>query len=109
MTIYSNESKTVVETLFFDKIFNLLMQTDDKEKDVKDNSFRILQNLIHQEEHRLHLANKDYLKKVYEAYKTDRQVSERISWLTTLICFYPDMIQEIIRLNLLDYIIKICG
>ena len=83
-----------------------MMTTD--ERDVKENSFRILQNLIHHEEHRLRLANNDYLKKIYEKFKGDKQVSEKISWLTTLLSFYPDMIKEIIRLNLLDYIISIC-
>ncbi len=105
------ESKSVVESLFFDKIYNLLLQTDDQETKIK--SLEILSNLIHSEEQRLRLAKNDYLKKFYEAYQSDKQVSERIleniSWLTTLICFYPDMIEQIIRLKLLDFIIKICG
>ncbi len=29
--------------------------------------------------------------------------------MTTLVCFYPDMIDQIIRLNLLEFIIKISG
>lgn len=34
---------------------------------------------------------------------------EKLSWMTTLICFYPDMIDQIIALNLLEFIIKISG
>ena len=59
------------------------------------------------------MGKNEYLKRVYEIYQSDRKVSERIleniSWLTTLISFYPDMIEQIIRLNLLDFIIKISG
>jgi hypothetical protein len=33
------------------------------------------------------------------------KILEKISWMTTLICFYPDLIEEIINLNLLDFII----
>lgn len=32
---------------------------------------------------------------------------EKISWMTTLICFYPDMIDQVIELNLLEFIIKL--
>ena len=33
----------------------------------------------------------------------------KVSWMTALISFYPDMIEEIIKLNLLDFIIKLCS
>jgi hypothetical protein len=35
------------------------------------------------------------------------KILEKISWMTTLISFYPDLIQEIIKLDLLDFIILI--
>jgi hypothetical protein len=35
------------------------------------------------------------------------KILEKISWMTTIISFYPDMIQEIIKLDLLDFIILI--
>jgi len=45
---YSSDSKPVIESLFFDKIYNLLLQTDDQETKIK--SLEILTNLIHSEE-----------------------------------------------------------
>ena len=35
------------------------------------------------------------------------KILEKISWMTTVISFYPDMIQEIVKLDLLDFIILI--
>lgn len=37
----------------------------------------------------------------------NRMLLEKISWMTTLICFYPDMIDQVIELNLLEFIIKL--
>ncbi len=56
----------MIESLFFDKIYNLLLQTDDQETKIK--SLEVLANLIHSEEQRLRLAKNEYLKRVYEAY-----------------------------------------
>lgn len=63
------------------------------------------------------MANDDYFKKVYDTFtnstanggKIEPRTLEKISWMTTLICFYPDMIDQIIKLNLLEFIIKISG
>jgi hypothetical protein len=33
----------------------------------------------------------------------------KVSWMTALLSFYPDMIEEIIKLNLLDFIINLCS
>jgi hypothetical protein len=60
----------VIESLFFDKIYNLLLQTDDQDTKIK--SLEILANLIHSEEQRLRLAKNEYLKRVYEVYQSDR-------------------------------------
>lgn len=60
----------MIESLFFDKIYNLLLQTDDQETKIK--SLEILANLIHSEEQRLRLAKNEYLKRVYEVYQSDR-------------------------------------
>ena len=41
------------------------------------------------------MANENYFSKVYESFvgtKLDNRTLEKISWMTTLICFYPDMI-----------------
>lgn len=37
----------------------------------------------------------------------DDKTLEKLSWMTTLICFHPDMINEIIHLRLLAFIIKL--
>lgn len=101
----------MVDSLFFDKIFDLLLMTDDERNKLK--SIEILANLVHSEEHRLKLANEDYLKRVYSTFsvpaKADNRSLEKISQMTTLVCFYPDMIDQIVRLNLLEFIIKISG
>jgi len=85
--------------------------TDDERNKLK--SIEILANLIHSEEHRLKLANENYLKRVYANFsvpaKADNRSLEKISQMTTLVCFYPDMIDQIVRLNLLEFIIKISG
>jgi hypothetical protein len=85
--------------------------TDDERNKLK--SIEILANLVHSEDHRLKLANEDYLKRVYATFsvpsKADNRSLEKISQMTTLVCFYPDMIDQIVRLNLLEFIIKISG
>lgn len=72
-------------------------------------SLETLSNLVHSEEHRQKLANDEYLKRVFDTFtpRTDNRTLEKISQMITLICFYPDMIDQIIKLNLLEFIIKI--
>lgn len=100
-----------MDNLFFDKIFDLLLTTDDERNKLK--SLEILSNLIHSEDHRLRLANENYLKRIYQTFsnaaKADNRTLEKVSQMTTLVCFYPDMIDQILRLNLLEFIIKISG
>jgi hypothetical protein len=74
-------------------------------------AFEILANLVHSEEWRTKLSNEGYLKRVFDEFsqKGDRYTLDKLSWMTTLICFYPDMIDEIIRSNLLSFIIKMTG
>lgn len=90
------DSRQVVNQLFFDKIFDMLLTTDDERNRIK--ALETLGNLVHAEEHRLKLANDEYLKKVYETFSAssrtpaDARTLEKISQMTTLICFYPDMI-----------------
>jgi hypothetical protein len=75
------ESRPIVDNLFFDKIFELLLMTDDERNKLK--SIEILANLVHSEEHRLKLANEDYLKRVYSTFSTpskaDNRTLEKIS------------------------------
>jgi hypothetical protein len=39
--------------------------------------------------------------------KVDDKTLEKLSWMTTLICFHPDMIEQIVSLRLLNFIIKL--
>jgi hypothetical protein len=39
----------------------------------------------------------------------EHKILVRVSWMTALISFYPDMIEQIIDLKLLDFIIKLCA
>ena len=90
----SHESETIVNQIFFDKIFNLLLETDDERNKLK--SFEILCNLIHSDDQRKKLAEENYFAKVYSSFnqpKLDNRTMEKLSWMTTLICFYPDMIE----------------
>ncbi|CDW78052.1 UNKNOWN [Stylonychia lemnae] len=110
LTLFRQESDTIVNQIFFDKIFNLLLETDDERNKLK--SFEILCNLIHSDIQRKKLAEQNYFQRVYDGFnqpKLDNRTMEKLSWMTTLICFYPDMIDQIIKLNLLEFIIKISG
>ena len=69
------ESRPIVDNLFFDKIFELLLMTDDERNKLK--SIEILANLVHSEEHRLKLANEDYLKRVYSTFSTSSKADNR--------------------------------
>lgn len=87
------QSKDLVNHLFFDKIFNMLLKTTDEKNMLK--AFEILCNLIQSPSHRKRLANQGYFKTVYETMRIgqiDEKTLERVSWMTTLICFHPDMI-----------------
>jgi hypothetical protein len=88
-----DETGPIVNDLFYDRIFDLLMDTDDERNKLK--SFEIMCNLIHSDEQRNKMANENYFKRVYQGIKNeklDNRTLEKISWMTTLICFYPDMI-----------------
>lgn len=103
-----DSSKELVQALFFDKIFNMLLKTSDEKNKLK--AFEILCNLIHSPQHRKKLANQHYFRQVYETMKigtVDDKTLEKLSWMTTLICFHPDMINQIVHLNLLSFIIKL--
>lgn len=56
------------------------------------------------------MAKDAYFKQVYESLsigKVDDKILEKLSWMTTLICFHPDMIDQIVGLKLLNFIIKL--
>lgn len=102
------QSKDLINHLFFDKIFNLLLKTSDEKNMLK--AFEILCNLIQSTQHRKKLAKENYFRRVYSEMplsQIDEKTLERLSWMTTLICFQPDMIEQIISLKLLAFIIKL--
>lgn len=103
-----DQSKELINALFFDKIFRLLLNTNDERNKLK--AFEILCNLIHSPNHRKRLAQQGYFKQVYDTMKigsVDEKTLEKLSWMTTLICFHPDMIDQIIHLRLLAFIIRL--
>lgn len=101
-------SNKLVNALFFDKIFKMLLTTQDEKNKLK--AFEILCNLIQSPTHRKRLAKEGYFRQVYETMqigKIDDRTLEKLSWMTTLICFHPDMIEQIVSLKLLNFIIKL--
>ena len=95
--------------MFFYMIFDLIFDSNDERIIVK--SYEALWNLTQDDETRRKLTNEGYYKRIYESvnvYEWNETVLDKISWLTTLICFYPDMIDEIIELNLLEIILELC-
>ena len=101
-------STMLVKNLFFNKIFSMLLTTTDEKNKIK--AFEILCNLIQSNSHRKKLAREGYFKQVYDTMqigKVDDKTLEKLSWMTTLICFHPDMIEQIVNLRLLNFIIKL--
>lgn len=95
-------SSKLVNALFFNKIFDLLLKTSDEKNKLK--SFEILCNLIQSPVHRKRLAKESYFEQVYATMqigRVDDKTLEKLSWMTTLICFHPDMIDQIVKLKLL--------
>lgn len=86
----------------------MLLTTSDEKNKLK--AFEILCNLIQSSTHRRRLAKDGYFRQVYDAMqigKVDDKTLEKLSWMTTLICFHPDMIEQIVSLKLLNFIIKL--
>lgn len=61
------ESEKVVNELFFDKIFELMLHTDDERNKLK--SFEILCNLINSDVQRAKLSEQDYFRRVFMNFK----------------------------------------
>jgi hypothetical protein len=85
-----------------------MLSTHDEKIRLK--SFEIMCNMIHVSKWRNKLAEQNYFKRVYEDMeisKTDEKTLEKLSWMTTLVCFHPDMISQIKQLKLLQFIMKL--
>jgi len=73
--------------------------------------------LVNHKKFRAKLKDEGYFSKVFTHFKyitqgkslddKESKVLEKLSWLATLLCFYQDMIEEIERLKLLDFILEI--
>ena len=88
------ESKEHIESLFFDKIFNLMLKTPDEQNKLM--SFDILCHLVNSDPHRKKLAKEGYLKQIYQTMRigeVDDKTLVKLSWLTSLICFHQDMVE----------------
>lgn len=74
-----HDSRAIVNQLFFDKIFDLLLTTDNELNKMK--ALETLTNLVHSEEHRLKLSNDEYLKRVFDTFtpRTDNRTLEKLS------------------------------
>jgi len=78
---------------FFDKIFNLMLKTKDAKCKLK--AFEIMCNMVHTTSLRKKLSSNGYFRQAYSAMdinKIDSAVLEKLSWMTTLVCFHSDMI-----------------
>lgn len=102
-----SESTHAVEALFFDKIFNILFESDETSRLL---IFDIICNLIGSESQRKRLASQGYFKQIY----TNLRISEveektltKMAWMTALICFHSDMIEQIFALKLLQFMLKL--
>ena len=102
------ESKNLIDALFFDKVFRLMLSTQDESNVL--NALDIVCNLTNHEEHRKRLATGGYYKQIYDAMHIseldDRRV-EKLSHMTTLICYHGDMLDQIIEMRLLKFILKL--
>ena len=66
--------------------------------------------MIPTESYRKRLSKQGYFDMVYKTLRigeVDDKILEKLSWMTTLICFHSDMIEHIIQLKLLHFIIKL--
>ena len=102
------KSTELIQKLFFDKIFKLMLNT--KDENIRLKAFEIMCNMIHVPEWRKKLAEQGYLKEVYTNMQIDKlgaKVVEKLSWMTTLVCFHPDMIEQIQQLKLLQFIMRL--
>ena len=108
-----NESEKAVNVLFYDSIYDVLM--DSKDEVNRHKAFEIMCNMVQSDTQRKKLAEHKYFKRVFEKMNgmvdsmenSDLRLLEKLSWLVTLISFHKDMFEHIIKLDLLKFILKI--
>ena len=85
----------------------MLKTTDEQNKLM---AFDILCHLVNSDSHRKKLAKEGYFKNIYLTMRigeVDEKTLVKLSWLTSLICFHNDMLEQISELKLLRFIIKL--
>ena len=86
-----------------------VMRNDDDFEINQHKAFEIISNMVSSDIQRHKLAEKGYFKDLFEKMSSvkEHRVLEKLSWLVTLISFHQDMFDHIIKLRLLEFILKI--
>ena len=102
------ESKYLVDALFFDKIYKLMLNSSDEQNTLQ--AYDIMCNLMMNADYRAKIRDQNYMRQIYESIdlnKIDERKLEKISHMTTLIAYHSDMLPRIIECKLLLFIIKL--
>lgn len=104
------ESKHLVDALFFDKIFKLMLTSPDEANTMQ--AYDIMCNLIMDDSYRTKIRDDkaNYIRQMYESYnleKIDERRLEKVSHITTLIAYHSDMLERIVECKLLQFIIQL--
>jgi hypothetical protein len=86
-----------------------------REETIRNKAFEIVCSMIESDTQRKKLASQNYLLKIFEKMEAvtsqsenyDNRILEKLSWLAALISFHQDMFDQVIKLDLLRFIIKI--
>ena len=92
-----NDSRLLVDHLFFDKIFELMVSNSPDEQNTLM-SYDIVCNLLKDDKYRAKLRDKNYIRAIFDqVMKTldyiDERRLEKVSHMVTLIAFHSDMLQ----------------
>ncbi len=103
-----DESRHLVDVLFFDKTFKLMLTSSDEQNTMQ--AYDIMCNLIMDNDYRARIRDQGYTRQMYESYnleKIEERRLEKVSFMTTLIAFHSDMLPRIVECKLLSFIIKL--
>ena len=113
-----DESEETITYLFYDRVLKQILLQSSKDADeirLKYKAFEILSSMVQSKTHRHKLANGDFFVRVFDKLapladskdSKDLKILEKLSWLATLISFHQDMFDQIIKIKLLQFVIKI--
>ena len=103
-----NDSRHLVDALFFDKIFKLMLGTADESNVLQ--AYEIVCNLIKDDAYRAKMRDQGYIRQIFQSIdleKIEERKLEKVSHMVTLIAYHPDMLQRIQEIRLLQFIIKL--